>query len=75
MKTIVLLALLAAAGFFAWRWLQRPAVQAAVKAPEKYAQNLADDEKRAAEAAAKANAAIKQETQSANAVLDEVEKK
>jgi len=75
MKTLVLLAALAVAGFLAYRRLQRPAAQAVIKAPEKYAKSLAEDEKRAADAAAKANAAINQQTQAVDAAVQEGEKK
>lgn len=55
--------------------MNRPAAQAVLKAPEKAALNLQNDEKRAADAAAKANAAIQQEVRSVEAVVQEGEKK
>ncbi len=75
MKLLVLVVALVA-GVFLFRALsRRPAPAAMLKAPENYAKSLAEDEKRAADAAAKANAAVQKETQAVNDVVQEAEKR
>ncbi len=70
MKTIVFLFVVGGI-WFAYRWLQKPAAQAVLKAPERYAQNLAESEKRAVDAGAKANAAIERTQKAVNQVVED----
>ena len=71
MKTVILLLVFGAGVWFAYQWLQRPAAQAVLKAPEKYVKSLAEDEKRAIEAAQKANDAIRRTQQAVNQAVED----
>lgn len=73
MKIILLLVVLSVGAALYYVWSGRPAP--APNAAERYASSLRNDVKRAEDAAAKANAAVKREEDSAKASLDEAEKK
>lgn len=75
MKTVLFLAVFGCGLWCIYQWLQRPAVQAVMKAPQTYAKSLAEDEKRAAEVAAKANAAVSRTQQAVERVVEEGERK
>ena len=74
MKFLTAAALIAAV-WFGYSWLKRPAAQAVIKAPEKYVMSLQNDEKRAAEAAAKMNSAIQGEVKTVEKAVEEAEPK
>ena len=73
---LLLLVVVVVAGVLLFRaWSKRPGPAAVLKAPENYGKSLAGDEKRAVDAAAKANAAVQKEVQAVNAAVEEGEKK
>ena len=77
MKNVLFLCILAVAGWYLYGWLQKQNSSAKVQqsAPVRYTQSLVADVKKAAQAAAKANVAIQQETQDAKKLLQENESK
>lgn len=75
MKLLILVVAVAGALYLFRAWSQRPGPAAMLKAPENYGKSLANDEKRAVDAAAKANAAVQKEVQAVDAVVEEGEKK